>query len=71
MHPDLLNRIEANTTDVESRLERALSEWFNEEYDTKHFGPPSWQLLVAAVAHRAGGRNPALAKQIARRHNGK
>ena len=71
LHPDLLNRIQANTTDVESRLEMILSEWLNREYDTRRFGLPSWQLLVAAVAHPAGGKNHALAEQIAGRHNGK
>ena len=69
--PDLLNRIEANTTDVERSLKRILSEWLNREYDTTHFGSPSWQLLVATVAHSAGGRNHALAEQIAGRQNGK
>ena len=71
LHPDLLNRIEANTTDVESRLERVLSEWLKREYDTTRFGLPSWGLLVAAVAHPAGGKNHALAEKIAKRHNGK
>ena len=63
LHPDLLNRIEASTTDVERCLERALSEWLKREYDTTRFGLPTWQLLVTAVAHPAG--------QIAGRHNGK
>ena len=71
LHPDLLNRIEASTTDVERCLERVLSEWLKREYDTKRFGLPSWQLLVAAVAHPAGGKDHALAGQIAERHNGK
>ena len=71
LHPDLLNRIEANTTNVETRLEKTLSEWLNREYDTTRFGLPSWERLVAAVAHPAGGKNHALAEQIAGRHNGK
>ena len=71
LHPDLLNRIEASTTDVERCLERALSEWLKREYDTTRFGLPSWQLLVTAVAHPAGGKDHALAGQIAGRHNGK
>ena len=71
LHPDLLNRIEANTTNVESRLERVLSEWLRRGYDTAHHGLPSWRQLVAAVAHPAGGKDRALAEQIARRHNGK
>ena len=70
LHPDLLNRIEANTTSVESRLEKVLTEWLQKAYDTTRFGQPSWQLLVAAVAHPAGGNNHALAEQIAGRHNG-
>ena len=71
LHPHLLNRIEANTTNVETRLEKTLSEWLKREYDTTRFGLPSWELLVAAVAHPAGGKNHALAGQIAGRHNGK
>ena len=68
LHPDLLNRIEANTTDVETRLERVLSEWLKKAYDMIRFGQPSWGLLVAAVAHPAGGNDLALAEQIAGRH---
>ena len=70
LHPDLLDRIEASTADVECRLEKVLSEWLKREYDTDHFGLPSWELLVAAVGHPAGGKDHALAGQIARRHNG-
>ena len=71
LHPDLLNRIEASTRDVEQCLEKVLSEWLKQEYDTSRFGLPSWQLLVKVVAHPAGGKDHALAEQIARRHNGK
>ena len=56
LHPDLLNRMEANTTDIETRLERALSAWLKREYDTTRFGEPSWELLVAAVAHPVGAK---------------
>ena len=70
LHPDLLNRIEADYSDVKSRLERVVTEWLKKSYDTNRFGQPSWQLLVAAVAHPAGGNNRALAEQIAGRHNG-
>ena len=66
LHPDLLNRIGAD-----HRLEGVLTEWLKREYDTTRFGLPSWQLLVAAVAHPAGGKDHALAGQIAGRHNGK
>ena len=71
LHPDLLNRIEADHSNVKTRLEKVLTEWLQKAYDTTRFGQPSWQLLVTAVAHPAGGNNHALAEQIAGRHNGK
>ena len=71
LHPDLLKRIEADNSDVRSRLEEVLTEWLQKAYDTTRFGQPSWQVLVEAVAHPAGGNNRALAEHIAGRHNGK
>ena len=71
LHPDLLNRIGADHSDVKSRLEGVLTEWLKKAYDTTRFGQPSWQLLVAAVAHPAGGNDRALAEEIATRHSGK
>ena len=47
-----------------------MTEWLNQTYETDRFGLPSWKLLVDAVAHRRGGNNPALARQIATKHNG-
>ena len=70
LHPDLLHKIEASEANVERRLERTLSKWLMREYDTTRFGLPSWELLVAAVAHPAGGKDHALAREIAERHNG-
>ena len=70
LHPDLLKGIEADYSDVKSRLEGVLIEWLKKAYDTTRFGQPSWQLLVSAVAHPAGGNDRALAEEIARRHNG-
>ena len=70
LHPDLLDRIEANTMDVERCLERALSEWLKKAYNTARFGAPSWKLLVEAVAHPAGGNDCALAERIAKKYNG-
>ena len=70
LHPDLLKGIEADHSDVKRRLERVLTEWLKKAYNTTRFGPPSWQLLVAAVAHPAGGNDRALAEEIAKRHNG-
>ena len=71
LHPDLLNRIGADHFDVKSRLNGVLTEWLKKAYDTSRFGQPSWEVLVVAVAHPAGGNDCALAEAIARRHNGK
>ena len=71
LHPPQLDRIEKDKLDVISRLEAVLTAWLNKNYDTTLFGSPSWELLVAAVAHPAGGNNRALAEQIANKHNGK
>ena len=64
LKPALLNTIEADNASVESRLDRILTKWLNRSYDTRRFGEPSWELLVAAVAHPAGGSDCALAKKI-------
>ena len=36
----------------------------------KRFGEPTWVKLVEAVNDSAGGGNPSLAMEIARRHGG-
>ena len=70
LKPALLSRIQANhPTDVIACLTKALAEWLNMSYNTSRFGPPSWKLLVAAVADPAGGNNHALAERIAQKYN--
>ena len=72
LHPDLLNRIQANhPTNVLECLSAVLTEWLKKAYNISRFGPPSWKLLVAAVANPAGGNDRALAEQIALKHSGK
>ena len=72
LHPDLLNNIQADhPTNVTECLSAVLTEWLKKNYDTSRFGPPSWKLLVAAVANPAGGNDHALAEQIAQKYNGK
>ena len=51
-------------------LMEVLIKWLQRGYDTSRHGPPTWQMLVAAVANSAGGDNPCLAKQIAENHQG-
>ena len=72
LHPDLLNRIQADhPTNVTECLSAVLTEWLKKAYNTSRFGPPSWKLLVAAVANPAGGNDRALAERIAQKYNGK
>ena len=70
LKPHVLNKIERDYPYVQDRLQNVLTEWLNKAYNTARFGEPSWQLLVAAVAHPAGGNNPALAQHIASTYNG-
>ena len=65
LRPAVLRTIEADKSDCRSRLREALTEWLQQAYNTERFGPPSWKMLVAAVAHPSGGNNNALAQQIA------
>ena len=37
-------------------------------YNVERFGEPTWQQLVEAVGHPAGGANMALARNIATKH---
>ena len=71
LRPAVLNRIKADRPDCKSCLEEALTEWLQQAYNTERFGPPSWKMLVAAVAHPSGGNNNALAQQIASKYNGR
>ena len=49
-------------------LASMVTEWLRRNYNVKRFGEPTWQRLVEAVSHPAGGGNMALARDIARRH---
>ena len=69
LHPDVLNRIECDHKKVDDCLQAVLQEWLSTVETLR--GPPSWDLLVSAVANPAGGNHQALAKEIAERHNGR
>ena len=73
LHPSELELIEANHVKegVMCCLHAVVDKWLKRSYDTATHGLPSWKLLVAAIAHPVGGNNPALAEEIARKHNGK
>ena len=51
-------------------LRQTLATWLKKNYNVKRFGEPTWAKLVEAVNHPAGGGNPSLAMEIARRHGG-
>ena len=71
LKPSVLESIEADCRDVKSSMDKVLTKWLNQSYNVSRFGPPSWKLLVAAVAHPNGGDNRALAERIAQKYNGK
>ena len=71
LKPSDLDTIEKHRSDPNDCLTDVLTKWLQQCYNTERFGVPSWKLLVDAVAHRRGGNNPALARQIAANHNGK
>ena len=52
-------------------LRAVVTKWLQKAYDYHVHGPPTWRMLVEAVADPAGGDNVALAEEIARNHQGK
>ena len=67
LHKHTLDIIEADYYSTNRRLREVLIRWLRRSYNTERYGPPSWKLLVAAVA-RCDNHN--LAERIAHRHNG-
>ena len=64
-----LDSIQAvNSSDPTACLAAMVREWLNRNYNVKRFGEPTWQQLVEAVGHPAGGAKVALARKIAMRH---
>ena len=66
-----LDTIEKNRKDVKDCLSDVLTQWLNKAYNMQRFGQPSWQLLVSAVRHPAGGDNQALADTMAAKYGGR
>ena len=67
-HDSLANIEAGNSSDPLACLASMVTEWLKRNYNVGKFGEPTWQMLVKAVGHPAGGANIALAKNIARRH---
>ena len=56
--------------DTEACLRKGLSCWLQGDYDVGKHGPPSWRMLVDAVANSTGGNDHKLALDIAELHEG-
>ena len=69
LKPKILDDIQArNSGHPPTCLASIVTEWLMRNYNVKKFGEPTWQQLVKAVGHPAGGANMALARMIANRH---
>ena len=66
---DVLENIDARCSgDPCACLLEIVIEWLKRSYNVEKYGEPTWQRLVEVVVHPAGGANPGLARDIARRH---
>ena len=71
LDPSQLDEIESNNRNSSDCLTRVLTLWLKKTYNTERFGEPSWELLARAVAHPAGGNNPALAEEMSHKSKNK
>ena len=66
---DVLESIQVGSgSDPPACLASMVTEWLKRNYNVNRFGEPTWQKLVEAVGHPAGGANMAAARDIARKH---
>ena len=61
----ILDGFQENYDDLSHRLRAMLQEWLKKG-NTGEYEIPSWQVLVNAVEHSAGGGNPRLAGELAK-----
>ena len=67
---DVLSAIQLTVgTDHSEALSKMVSKWLAQSYNVGRFGRPSWDRLVKAVAHEAGGANRSMADEIARTYS--
>ena len=70
LHQDVLNTIQQTFgTDYSEAVSQIVSKWLAQSYNVEKFGRPSWDRLVEAVAHEAGGADRHKADEIARIHS--
>ena len=62
----LLNIIRVQTQeDYAEAMNRIITNWLQQNYDTKKYGLPTWKMLADAVSAPTGGNNAKLADKIA------
>ena len=57
-------------TEPQRCLIAMLSNWLNRQYDTQRAEPPSWRMVVYALADRSGGDHRQRAEYVAKNHKG-
>jgi len=62
----ILDGFQENYEDLSERL-RAMLQELLKKGNTEEYEKPSWQVLVDAVEHSAGGGNPRLAGELAKK----
>ena len=64
----LLDTIRVQTPDHAEALNKIITNWLQQNYDTERHGPPTWKMLAEAVRAPNGGNKAILADEIARLH---
>lgn len=59
---------EKSSGDDKQALTSVLLLWFNQKYNVRKFGEPTWRMLVEAIDRESGGNDNKLAKKIASNH---
>ena len=70
VHINTLNAIEQTHRRVGDCLNDTLDDWLRNGSIRESDGPPSWQLVVKAVANPAGGNDCSQAEKIAAKYHG-
>ncbi len=60
-----LHSIKNRSTTDAMAMSSVVEEWLN---NTVRFGPPTWKMLVDAVANPNGGNNSRVSEEIAQKH---
>lgn len=67
--PDVLDAIQRSAgSDQSEAISQIVTKWLAQSYNVEKFGKPSWELLIKAVAHEAGGADRGKAEKIAKEH---